>query len=284
MESPVPGLDTREFAIVFWLSLAFLASLLNRKLRGGVGGVLRRLAAWKILVIFAAMALYIWGLLSLLSVARLWDGRLVSETVFWLLPATALLFRAVTSSDEDFFRKTVKSVVTVAIIVEFLINLRPAGLALELILFPTLLVLVATNTYGSLQKGQEQSTAFLGGVIGAVGVILLGYTIAGMIGSPERFFTYENLLELLTPILLTLGFIPFVYATALYTTYGTFFTRIELNVDDRSLRRYAKRQGLQRAHVRLTRVQVLASKAGWFMSPSGDRARIGRAIDRALGE
>jgi hypothetical protein len=43
MESPIPALDNREFALVAWMLLGLAASLFSKSLRGSIGSVVKTL-------------------------------------------------------------------------------------------------------------------------------------------------------------------------------------------------------------------------------------------------
>jgi hypothetical protein len=134
MDSPIPALDNREFALVTWILLGLAASLLSRDLRASLARAVKTLLGWKLLLIFGSMTLYLGALVLLLFAARLWTPDLVSETVLWFLfSGLLILFRSVKAGEQtDFFRKTVLSAFAVAAISEFFLSLRPLGLVLEL--------------------------------------------------------------------------------------------------------------------------------------------------------
>jgi hypothetical protein len=285
MESPISALDNREFALVAWILVGLAASLFSKSLRASLGSVVKTLLGWKLLLIFGSMTLYLGALIFLLAVADLWTTDLVSETVFWFLfSGLLILFRAVNAGgQEDFFKKTVFSVFAVAAISEFVLNLRPLGLVLELLLVPGLVLLFGTLAVAETRRYEGHVRGFLQGLITVVGLFLLGYTLAGMVTNPQEFMTYENLLEFLLPILLTAGLVPFVYGIALLTTYGSLFSRLNWKLErQRAIRRYAKRRTLRAGHVRLGRAHRLASRLAWVVGPDDDRAAIDRAVVQAL--
>jgi hypothetical protein len=285
VESPLPALDNREFALVAWILLGLAAALVSKNLRASLGSVVKTLLGWKLLLIFGSMTVYVSALVFLLSVAGLWTTDLVSETVFWFLfSGLVILFRAVNAGgQEDFFKRTVFSVFAITAISEFLLNLRPLGLVLELLLVPLLVLLFGTLAVAETKREDSHVRGFLLGLITAIGLILLGYTVAGMVTDPQEFLTYENLLEFLLPILLTAGAIPFVYGIALLTTYGSLFSRLNWKLDrHRVTRRYAKRRVLRAGHVRLQRAHRLASRFAWLVGSDDDEEAVDRAIAQAL--
>jgi hypothetical protein len=191
MESPIPALDTREFALVVWILLGLAASLFSKSLRASLSSVVKTLLGWKLLLIFGSMILYLGALVFLLSAAGLWTTDLLSETVLWFLFSGLLtLFRAVTAGgQEDFFKRTLFSVFAVTAITEFALNLRLLGLALELLLVPGLVLLVGTLAVAETRHDDGHVRGFLQGLLTSVGLFLLGYTLAGMVTDPKEFMT-----------------------------------------------------------------------------------------------
>jgi hypothetical protein len=285
VESPVPALDNREFALVAWILLGLAASVFSKSLRASLGSVLKTLLGWKLLLIFGSMTLYLGALVFLLSLAGLWTADLVSETVFWFLfSGLVILFRAVSAGgQEDFFKRTVFSVFALTAISEFVLNLRPLGLVLELLLVPVLVLLFGTLAVAEARLDDRHVRGLLQGLIVAIGLLLLAYTLIGMVTDPPVFMTYVNLLQFLLPILLTAGVIPFVYGIALLTTYGSLFSRLNWKLDrHRATRRCAKRRVLRAGHVRLERAHRLASRLAWLVGFDDEDEAVDRAIAQAL--
>jgi hypothetical protein len=140
-----------------------------------------------------------------------------------------------------------------------------------------------TLAFSELKLKGSHEAGFLLGAATAVVLFVLGIH-AGRDGfrRPDAYFTYENLLELLLPILLTMGLIPFVYATALLTTYGGLFSRLNWKLEQQpGIRRYAKRRVLQAGNIRLGRAHRLAQKLAWKISPTDTSPGVD-AIEQAL--
>jgi hypothetical protein len=281
MQSPLPGLDNREFALVAWAVLALAASLFSRSIRYSLRGVIGALFHWKLLVVLASMLAYIGLVVALLADLGLWTNGLISETVYWIVvTGSLLLFRSTTSGDdEDFFKKTVWSTLALTAVTEFLVNLRPMNLVLELVLVPVLVVLGGTLALATRRAEYRQAKGCLEVAAVFIGLALLGYTVSGMVTIPDALFTYENLLEFLVPIALTVAFVPFIYVTALLTTYGALFSRLNWKLSPNGkTRRYAKRRAIRVAHIRLSRIHRLSKGWPWRLTPDATREEVEAAL------
>lgn len=284
VQSPIPGLDTREFALAAWLLVGLVAALFASTLRASLASVLRAVAHWKALSILGAMVVYVLACIAALSAIHLWTGDLISENVSWFFfSAVALLFRAVTGRErEDFFRRTVRSVVAVTAIAEFFFSLRTLNLVAELTLQPFVLMLTLTMTVAQARGGKSVAT-FLQGVLATVVLFLVIYTLSGFVAEPNDFLTRETLLEFLLPVVLTLALVPFIYVVALLSAYGRLFTTLNWKLAaDARLRRRAKRVAVRRSHARLSRAQVLASKLPWRLNVSTEPTEIDGTVAAIL--
>lgn len=287
MESPIRGLDSREFALLVWIAFGLVASLFSKKLRSSIGGVSRSLLSWKLLLTFGAMVLYIAGIVWLLSLADLWRTNLVSETTFWwLFVGLPLLFRAVNAgSQDDFFKKAALLSIGWTALLEFVVNLPPFNVVVEVVMVLPLLLLFGALAYSQATDPASHTSGVLLGLGMSVVLFFIGYTVVGMVSNPRDFFTYVTLLEFLVPILLTLGVIPFVYMFALLTTYGSAFMRLNWKLDkaeDASIRRYAKWRVLRAGNLHLKRAHRFASKGAWRIASDDDRTAVDLAVRNAL--
>ena len=288
MESPIPGLDNREFALLAWTLVAVGAALLSKSIRRSFGGVLKTIIHWKILLALALMLSWVGLLLLLLERVGLWTNGLASEAVYWILfTGFVLLFRSATAGgDEDFFKRILVSSVGLTALSEFLINLRPMGLVVELLLvIPAATILTLTTAVAETRVEYRQAKGCLQVGAAVTGLGLVGYTVAGMVTDPETMFTYENFLELLVPILLTVGLLPFLYGTALVVTYGSLFGHLDWKLaDNEDGRRYAKRKAIRAAHVRLTLAHQLSGSFHWRLAPQATREEVDAALRSTLHE
>jgi peptidoglycan/LPS O-acetylase OafA/YrhL len=94
----------------------------------------------KLLTIFILMAAYAGLLVWLLSLANIWTPALIAETFFWFFGPAIVLYSQFDKAGRDphFFRRTALAALTVTVVIEFVINLYPMNLIVELLLVPVL--------------------------------------------------------------------------------------------------------------------------------------------------
>jgi hypothetical protein len=285
--SPVPGLDTREFATLLWVLVGIGLAGLVPNVRKSLIGALTSLLHWKILGVLVAFCGYVLLIVWLLSQMNLWNAVLISETVFWLcLTGFVVLFRAAAGAGtDDFFARTLRGALAVSVLLEFVLGLRPLNVVLELLLQPVLFVLAGVAAFGQRTPDGREISAFAQGLFFSVLVFLIGYTVVGLVNGATDVASYDAFLEFILPILMTMAVVPFVYAVAFAFTLEQLFMRIDFNMPDNNLvRRLAKRRATTATRFRLSRARLLAHRFPWLLNPSSEPQEIPALVRRALSE
>lgn len=137
-------LTTREQALPVWAVLALAGGLLQGPTRRAMGPVLRAFMSPKILVVVALTTAYLASLLWLASRLGLWDRGLLGPTLIWGLPTLlGVGLKAVQAMEsEDFFKSSLKGLLSGAVVVEFLVNAETFPLWWELVQLPLIVTIV----------------------------------------------------------------------------------------------------------------------------------------------
>ena len=151
-----------------------------------------------------------------------------------------------------------KALVGLTILLEFVMNLRPGPLLVELFLVPVLLVTVGVHAVASGEPKHRGTRTAMDFLLALIGLTLLGYTIIGVAQAPEQYATLENLRELVLPLLLAIGYLPMAYLAALFTEYEVLFTRLNWKLRRSPSRRHAKWRAIRTAHFNLGAVHRLS--------------------------
>jgi hypothetical protein len=93
-------------------------------------------------------------------------------------------------------------------------------------------------------------------LMSCVGVCLFGFALVHVFTGWETISNTNTLLQLALPVWLTVGFLPYVYAVALYADYETAFKRIKRFAETRSARLRAKLVLFSGLHVRARELHV----------------------------
>ena len=181
-----------------------------------------------------------WVGLELLIGARLalWNLALAKATILWTLgSAGVLLFNCVQiySDDDDlrFFRRTILATVGVAAFVEFFVNLYVMSLLAELG-FQFVVVVLSLMVVVADQKPEYKSVKVLcERVLALIGLALLILTARQIHLHWQELNVPDVLLDVVLPVWLTIGLVPFLYLFCIFVAYDAAFRRINCGANDR---------------------------------------------------
>lgn len=230
--------------MAIWLAVGLVWMLFYGRTRHALQQVLRSLFQWKILVIVLAMLLYVGLEVFGLHRAGFWDASLLKDTILWTLGvAFVLLINSGTSTkDERYLRKALLDNAKVVAFLEFIVNLYTFNLWVEIILLPVLFMIGGMSAVAESDKKYLPVRKAVDSVLSVFGMYLLGFAIVSIVRDYRGFASMDNLRSFLLPIFLTLAYLPFLYAFALYASYEVLFS-VRLRIclrGNRRLIRYVK--------------------------------------------
>jgi hypothetical protein len=253
--------NNREIASAIWL-LVFLAILLIRssQVRAASLNLIKTFLSRFFLILFFSMLVYIalmvWGL----STTGFWDASAIKLTVLWVFgSALVMLFLANEAQKrEGFFRKAILRNLTLIAVLEFVSNAYTFSLWIELLLVPVVAFIALPKALTEVKVKTDSSyklvDKWLGYALALIGIVLLGIAIYRALYDIEGLLTLHNLRDFLLPVVLSILYLPFIYAWALFLAYDYLFLRINLYNKDRELARYLKKLVFLTFHVRLWRL------------------------------
>lgn len=234
-------LTTRDVAFLFWATLGVAALLIWRQtrepvlsvfrlLRGVVLGVLVVYAGYIALIVFAAQQ------------AGLWNTVLLKDTIAWvILAGLGLVWNSLDSyRAPGFYRKAIRRLVGVSIVIEFLMSLSSYSVGVELLLLPVLVLLVLLSVAASAKPELAKAGSVINAILGILVVVLIVSAVVKVIGAWASYDQAQLLRQFAAPFWLTLASLPFVYALGLFLNYDTTFRRIDRAAKDAKSRRRAK--------------------------------------------
>jgi cytochrome c oxidase assembly factor CtaG len=141
----------------------------------------------------------------------------------------------------------------------------------------TLGVLAAAATAtGDKYKAERK---FINKTLAAVSFGLIAYSVVHIAFDFHNFATTKTLEDFLTPIVLTLAFLPFVYIVAIYSTYEALFTQMRIRVgNDEALLSYARRQIALACALKLSNVRRFGKDFVHKIGPSDTRYDVDRVL------
>lgn len=225
-------LNNREWAILCWLALAFVAAISQRAVRSGLVGILRQ-AIPLLFGPLVAMLVYVGLEVRLGAELGLWSPDLLKGTSIWVIAiGLVLLANYQVATDARFFRRTIRGAIGATVFVEFFINLVAFDFIWELLIQPLLTIFVLLSTVVNLEERHHATKKWIDRLLAVFGFSLWWLTALELYATWEQVDKHTLLLEFALPVWLTIGFLPFVYAFSLYVHYEAAFRRIKYRAID----------------------------------------------------
>jgi hypothetical protein len=220
--------NTREAATAFWLAIATALVVFHRSMRPSAMGVLKALAKPLLLAPLAIAALYaaaeIWALQRL----GLWSEINLKTTILWVVTfAFVTMFEVATAKDRRAsLGKITRDVVSVTAVLVFITGLYTFPLFVELITLPLVALIVLTGEVAKHKPEHAAVARLLGCMTTALGFSYFGFSLLKTLEQWQKAATWTTVSEFVIPVLLSLGFLPFLYGWRTYVAYNSMFTTI----------------------------------------------------------
>ncbi len=219
--------SNRELSIIIWLGIAFIGLLFSKQIRQSLFDLLRLLCSKTFLTIYLLLGVYLFGIIILLKIIGIWSIEDAKDTIIWLFTVGfVLLFNTTKEKGSKYFLNVVKEGLKWSVFLEFILNFYSFSLIIELILIPFITFLFLTYTVSKTDAKNKQVTKLLSVILNLFGLVIFSYTLYKTVVSYDMLFTYSTLSSFFLPIIITILFLPFIYLTSLYSTYETFFVRL----------------------------------------------------------
>jgi hypothetical protein len=232
-------------------------------MREPVVGLLKSFTDRKILAIFILMILYITIIIGLFYHFKIWDFSLLKDTIYWTFSvAFVLLFNINNaSSDTGYFRKVFFNCFKIAILLEFLTNLYSFNLVIELLSLPVIIFFAMASAFGEIKEEHKMAKKVSDFLLSIYGIAVIIFSIYHAIIDFDKLATINNLRTFLLNPILTILYIPYIYFTALFMAYESFFvSRRYILADNNKLFKSIMWQVLRRCNLSLRKIHLVSRK------------------------
>lgn len=190
------------------------------------------------------MMSYISCIVFILAMLGLWDISQLKATIYWSFSVGALtLFRiSKISKEEANFTDAIRDNFRVIVVVEFVVVFYTFNLLVELIIVPVGVIIGMMLPLAEENEEHRVVEKFLTGLMTVFGIFMLGYAIFRIFLEPTDFFNDQTFKDFYLPPLLSILFLPYVYAMVVYISYENAFSGLRFRIKDEKLRTYAKRE------------------------------------------
>jgi hypothetical protein len=240
-------LNNRETAVAIWAIVAIVGMLFVPGVPGGIAGVVRAFFAPKIIGIVVAAGLYSAALVLLLDRAGFWDRSMAKGTVIWFCGTAFIALMNTERKDTAFFRRVVDAGVKIIVLITFITNMYVFPLYVELVLAPFTIFVVILQTVAAMDAELATVRKLLDGLVVVIGATVLLFSLVHVASSLSDVVTRDTLRLFLLPMILTVLFIPFLYAVAIVSTYEGLLIRVRSGLRHRAGLYPFARRGIFRA-------------------------------------
>jgi hypothetical protein len=255
--------NNRQWAFIFWLAALAVWALSRRDVRSSLRAVLRAVLSPKILVPLTLLAGWVLGLVALGSQVGLWTASRVTDTALWFVTAGVVLFGRFdkVSKDRRFVRRTALATLEVSALVQAVSEFFVLNLVAEFLIQPVLALLAMLSVVAAHQREHHHVRAVVDGILTYAGIGLLVYVSVSLINNWDSLDKGDLAQQLVLPVWLTIGLLPFIYALGLFAAYELAFVRIDWKAKAGRWARMRQKAAL------LTSFHVRATEVGAFAGP-----------------
>lgn len=242
MNDVISSITMREVAAAFWMSALLAWVLIYKPTRSSFKGVLKAFFTPVLLIPLGIAALYAGIEIALLHCVGWWSVANLKTTIIWLVTfGFVTMFEVATAkSRKAGFGKIVHDIITVTGVLVFITELYSFPLLVEIVALPIVTIIVLTAEMAKRKPEDAPAAKMLGCIASLIGFSYLGFSLWKTFQLWTTTATWANGLEFLIPILLSLGFLPFLYGWRTYVAYSEMFTTLSVFGLDKALIPYAR--------------------------------------------
>lgn len=234
-------LNGREQAVAIWLLVAMVAALSNKDFRGVIFAFVRALLDPKLLGMYASAALWLVAIVVVLANIGIWNSLLVKDTVMWFVGIAFVLMLNANNSKEHFFHDAIVDNLKLTALIEFVSNIYSFNVLIELPLTLMIFSSAVVGEVASMKPEHAPVKRLTDRVLSFIGWVMLAFVVCKSISNFSELVTWDTARSLVLPLILTIAFIPYVYALALQLAYDVVFFRVDFALrDNRPLARFTR--------------------------------------------
>lgn len=242
MNAIINSISDREIASAIWLAVFVAFVLINKSTRNSVGAVIRALFQPALMMPLGIAALYATGEILLLSYVGWWSVANLKTTILWLVTfAFVTMFEVATAKNRKAGLGNITAeILSVAVLVTFIGELYSFPLIVELIALPFVTIVFLMSEMAKHKPEHAPVAKLMSCLSSLIGLSYIGFSLWKSVELWRDTFTWANWLELTIPIILSIAFLPFLYAWRTYIAYNEMFATISIFAIDKALMPYAR--------------------------------------------
>lgn len=236
------ALSNREIAWLVWLGIGLIWILTQQQVREALWQCVKAFCAPPILRIVAAMLAYVGVCVLIMAAFHIWQWDNLKTTLLWTLTFALVTMLDVSrvSEDDAFYGKTVRDTISATAVLLFVAELESFSLIAELVVVPGMVILGLMLAIAQTRADLKDTRVVVESIASMAGFGLLAYGLMAIVARPDEFVTWGILREFAVPVMLSLLFLPFMYALSVYMVCDRMTVRLIFCIADESVRKYAR--------------------------------------------
>lgn len=233
--------NTRELAYLFWGTIVFILLLLSKSSRGSIINLIRTLFCRQFIIIYLVALTYIISCVLLLRNLGVWESSLIKDTIIWtLFIAWPLMYEAAQiNSFTKFISEIIRPLIAYSIVFEYIFSLYTFSLWIELLMIPALVLIGWTLAYSERKAEYKQVHQLVNGWFKLIGITAAISVVIHLLYHYSDYLNLQIFLKFIIPLLLSLLFLPLLYAISMLIHYEIAFVVLKRHFRDQSVYRYA---------------------------------------------
>lgn len=184
--------------------------------------------------------------------------------------------------DESILRSVFVDNVKLVVFLEFLVGTYVMPLPAELVFVPFVTFVVMLDTVAKLDVKNAAVAKITTFVLTVIGVTILGFSASRAIGDFRNLGSMNTVRTIAFPPLMSIAFVPFIYALVVIATYESVFIRLAIGREKSpEVVRYAKRRIISHCGLSLRRLRAFAKRPPFEMTQVESSADVDRLFTTA---
>ncbi len=272
-----PDLNTRETAALVWVVLALGIAVTIPSLRVIVIEGVKIATKPFVAIMLAATTLLTAAITLCLAWFGYWRASMIPATVAWFVGTAIVGTFSMGGVGE--LRRLATRTVAFAAVVEFVSNAYTFPLPVELLLVPSVVILVTLTSFADRRPEFAITRAPLKVLCAALFVGTLTPTIVYLVQHAGQLASADRAREFLLPLILTVAFLPYFYLVQMVVAWQTALSMLKSQMQDRpSLLKAARRALIRSCHASLPRIQLFEPEFRWRLAAATSEEDIERTM------
>src|SRR4051812_26999328 len=144
---------------------------------------------------------------------------MTETTLLWFAGTVIVNTLTARRKDTRYFRRLVLSNVELAAAIAYLTNISPFPVWMWLLIVPTAVVFAAVQALAAVDLKYARAAKPAGCIVTGLGLLVLASSVVYLVNHFDSIVSWERGEDFLLPLILTLGFIPFLYVFGLVAAY-----------------------------------------------------------------